>query len=110
GEDAVLDLDVHVLLGQAGEVGRQDEVLLGLDEVPRGNTTAHRAAHAPGGRVEDGAEQTVHLVLQGRELTKRLPTHDGHSSILHVNRCTNLTHRTIEISVVSYQVCELKLG
>src|SRR4051812_28052672 len=33
GEDAVLELDAHVLLGQAGEVGAQDEVIVGLDEV-----------------------------------------------------------------------------
>src|SRR5437763_181897 len=34
-EDVVLDLDVHVLLGEPRKVGLQDEVLVGLDEIHR---------------------------------------------------------------------------
>ena len=43
---SVLELDVDVVLGQAGQVGAQHEVVVGLDEVHRGDPAARRAAVA----------------------------------------------------------------
>ena len=57
GERAVLHLDVHVALPEAGKVGPEDEVVLGLDEVHR----RHPAARLVGlseERVEDAVDLT----------------------------------------------------
>ena len=35
GQHVVVELDVDVLLGQTGQVGAQDELVLGLDQVHR---------------------------------------------------------------------------
>jgi membrane-associated protein len=81
GEDVVLDLQVDVGLGQARKIGLEHEVVLGLDEVHRGDPAAQRstvAAVTRGRGVEEGVEQPVHLVLNRRQLTNRLPAHKCH--------------------------------
>src|SRR5215204_748593 len=105
GERAVLELDVHVLLGHAGEVGAEDEVVPGLDEVHG----RHPAAHdGPGGArrlVEHGVEQAVHLALQRVELAERLPADDGHQTFLPSrNGSMDQLVPEYKISVGAYQV------
>src|SRR3954453_511250 len=79
GERAVLELDLDVVLVEAGKIGTEDEVVLRLDEVHRRHPAAQGAAAiAPGGSVERRVEQPVHLVLERAELTERLPAHDCH--------------------------------
>jgi hypothetical protein len=82
GEGVVGDLDPDVVLAQAGQVGPQDEVVVGLDEVHRGHPAAGRGAAVRraglDGRVEERVEQAVHLLLDRVELTNRLPADKRH--------------------------------
>jgi hypothetical protein len=60
---AVLELDVHVALAQAGKVGLEDEVVIGLDKV-------HRRHPAPPlvGLSEERVEDAVDLASKGLRL------------------------------------------
>src|SRR3954471_15870727 len=79
GQRAVLELDLDVLLRHAGEVGAQDEVVTGLDEVHGRHPAAQHGAGvaAAGGGVEDGVEEAVHLALQRARLAGRPPIAGG---------------------------------
>src|SRR5947209_7558927 len=79
-EDVVLELDVHVLLGQARQVGAEYEVIPGLDEVHRGDPPPQgaRIAVPRRRRLEKRIEQPVHLVLNRAQLAYRLPTNQCH--------------------------------
>src|SRR3954470_11673337 len=81
-ERAVLELDVDVLLTHAGEIGAEDEVLAGLDEVHRRHPPAQDVPGAVRRRVEHRVEQAVHLALQRVDLAERLPADDGHRTFL----------------------------
>jgi hypothetical protein len=50
GEDAVLDLDGHIVLGGARQVGLDDVPVVGFDDVDRRDPAA-RTAGGAGGRV-----------------------------------------------------------
>ena len=81
GQDVVLELDVHVALGHAGQVGPQHEVLVGLHDVHGGNPAPDgglAASVARRRRVEERVEQPVHLVLHRMELPDRLPANQCH--------------------------------
>src|SRR3954471_22219889 len=83
GQRAVLELDVDVVLAHAGEIGAEDEVLAGLDEVHRRHPAAQDVpTGAVRRRVEHGVEETVHLALQRVDLAERLPADDGHRTFL----------------------------
>src|SRR5829696_2218596 len=66
-ERAVLHLDVHVSVGEAGEVGLQDEVVLGLDEVHRRDPAARLLL----GLSEEGVEDAVDLTGEGLGLHQK---------------------------------------
>src|SRR5579884_1626987 len=73
-QDVVLELDLYVALGQAGQIGPEYEVILGLDDVHGGNPAARdrlATAVARRRRIEERVEQPVHLVLHGLELADR---------------------------------------
>src|SRR5829696_8916285 len=78
GQDVVLELDGHVGLRHARQVGAEDELLLGLEQIHRRGPAARGRGVARGCRVEGRVEQPVHLGLEGAQLTERLPAHDGH--------------------------------
>src|SRR3954447_662649 len=82
GERAVLELDVDVGLAHAGEIGAEDEVLAGLDEVHRRHPPALDIPGAVRRSVERGVEEAVHLALQRIQLAGRLPADDGHRTFL----------------------------
>src|SRR5205823_1829862 len=74
-------LNVYVLLGEAGEIRAENEIVIGLDEIHRRNPPAQRRGAAvawsrPG--LEESVEQPVHLVLDGAQLAYRLPTNQCH--------------------------------
>ena len=70
---------LHVLLGKAGQVGAQNVLAVGLDEVHRGDPAAHGGAMAVALRsLEEGVEQPVHLVLDRAQLADRLPANQCH--------------------------------
>src|SRR3712207_1573824 len=72
-EDVVLHLDRDVVLGQAGEIRLQNEVVVRLHEIHRGHPALDAAA-APSA-VEKGAEEPIEL------LAERLwPHQKGHAS------------------------------
>jgi len=58
-QHVVVELDVDVLLGDAGEVGAQDIVGLGLDQIG-GGQPATRRGPGRGRRVEQRVDQPVH--------------------------------------------------
>src|SRR5918996_2474833 len=60
-EHAVLDLDRHVVLGHAGKIGLQDEMVFALDEVDR-RDPAPRLLFAP---AEEGVEEPVDITAEG---------------------------------------------
>jgi len=78
GEDVVLDLDRHVVLGQTRKVRAQDVVVVGLDEVHRRQPAAARALAGAYGCVEEGVEEPVDLSLDRVELAHRLPAYECH--------------------------------
>src|SRR4051812_44899859 len=79
GQDVVLELDRDVLLREAGQVGAQDEVLVGLDEVHGRHPAADAAAVGAGRRgIEERVEQPVHLTLKRAQLANGLPANKGH--------------------------------
>src|SRR3954454_16186224 len=86
-QHVVLELDRHVLLAHAGQVGAKHEVILGLEQV-HGRAPAARTAVAHRGRLEHGVEQPVLLGLERAHLAKRLPANDGHVSTPFVNSST----------------------
>jgi hypothetical protein len=105
GERAVLELDVHVLLGHAGQIGAEDEVIAGLDEVHGRHPAAHDVPGSARRLVEHRVEQAVHLTLQRVQLSKRLPADDGHRTFLPSrNGWGSQLGTEYTISVGSYQV------
>jgi hypothetical protein len=78
GEDVVLDVDVNVVLGEPGKVGLEHELVVGLDEIHRGDPAPRRGAVGAGRGVEEGVEQPVHVVLQRGQLANRLPADKCH--------------------------------
>src|SRR3954464_11403075 len=83
GERAVLELDVDVVLAHAGEIGAEDEVVAGLDEVHGRHPPAQDVPPGAVRRcVEHGVEEAVHLALQRVDLAERLPADDGHRTFL----------------------------
>ena len=77
-QDVALELEVDVLLAEAGQVGREHVVLLGLDQINRRDPAAGRTAVAGGRRVEERREEPVHLLLERVELAHRLPADKCH--------------------------------
>src|SRR3954447_4273491 len=102
GQRAVLELDVDVVLAHAGEIGAEDEVLGGLDEVHRRHPPAQDVPGAVRRCVEHGVEQTVHLALQRVQLAERLPADDGHRTFLPSRNRPNVDW--IELYDLSRQV------
>src|SRR5512132_2502646 len=76
-EVAVLDLDVHVALGQARQVRLQHEAVLGLDQVDRWNPPATLLAIG----AEEGIEEPVHVTREGLGLHQK-----GHVAYLQSDR------------------------
>src|SRR3712207_8267264 len=58
GQDAVVQLDLDVLLGNAGQIGAQDEVLVRLHQVHRRDPPAGAAGRGSG-RLERAEERRV---------------------------------------------------
>ena len=69
GERVVGQLDGDLVLGDAGEVERVDDLVLGLPDV-RGRDPALRRAAVS---FEEPVHEPAHLVLERGELAKRLP-------------------------------------
>ena len=86
-----------------GQVGAQDELVAGLDQVHGRHPAPQRG---PGGprRVEGGVEEPVHLALQRVQLAERLPADNGHRGSSLRNRSTLISWLDYTISVGSYQV------
>ena len=82
GERVVLQLHVDVLVGEAGEIGAENVLVGGLDQVHRRQPPpADAAAARDGGLVEEGVEEPVHLVLDRVELGDRLPANQCHANL-----------------------------
>jgi hypothetical protein len=80
-EDVVVEFDGHLLLVDARQVEREDELVVGLPHVDRGEPSRGLpvARSDPAG---DLTHPAAHLVLKGGELTKWFPTYECHIAIL----------------------------
>ena len=79
GEDVVLDLDVDVVLAEAREVGLEDEVLVGLDEVHRRDPAARAPSPLPAVGVSKKVLNSRFISFCSEyELTNRLPADKCH--------------------------------
>src|SRR6266545_1226120 len=70
---AVVELYRDLVLGDARQVERVDDLGVRLPDVERGNPGLICATVA----LEEAVHETTHLVLQGSDLTERLPTNQG---------------------------------
>src|SRR5262249_17928273 len=79
-EHVVLQLDVHVLLGQPGEISAQHVLVVDLHEIHRGDPPPRAEAAVPvrRRRIEERVEQPVHLRLNRVQLAYRLPPYKCH--------------------------------
>src|SRR5204862_6448581 len=80
GQRTVGELHRDLLLGDARQVERVDELALRLPDVERRHPGLIGMAVA----LEEAVHETTHLVLERRDLAERLPTNQsGHFSSLH---------------------------
>src|SRR6266540_4278211 len=80
GQRAVVELHRDLVLGDARQVERVDDLVLRLPDVERRNPGLIRPAVA----LEEAVHETTHLVLERRELAERLPSNQrGHFSSFH---------------------------
>src|SRR5205085_10990339 len=80
GQRVFLELDGDLVLRDAGQVERVDDLVLGLPHVDGGSPGLARAAVA----LEQAAHQPGHLVLKRRELTEGLAEADKGSHPIHL--------------------------
>src|SRR5437763_13307505 len=75
-EHVVLELDVDVILGEPGQVGAKDEVVVGLDQVHRRNPAPEGIRRPVRRGVEECVEEPIDVRLQRAELARRPPATD----------------------------------
>jgi hypothetical protein len=84
GQHAVLQTNVHVLRLDLGEVELEGDALGVLEDVDRGGPAVRLGAP---GETEAAVEQPGHLVLQTREVARRVPAlHGAHVLLLFLRR------------------------
>src|SRR5215207_7700991 len=91
GQRAVVELDRDLVLRDARQVERVDELVLGLPGVDGRDPRARRVAVR---LAQEGAHQPAHVVLQGSDLAERLPANQCRHRVIPPVRTYGLTTAT----------------
>src|SRR5207244_2912672 len=78
GEDAVFELDLHVVLPDLRKIGLDEVLLFRFLDVDGWRPLSKRKLVAPGGTEWTVAEHAIQACLHAVKLTKRVPSYDVH--------------------------------